>query len=538
MKISIKHFIPAAMLCALALTACDEDAMVVNPDTAHDKSTATEEVISSKGHLDSKNYPGGDMILFRIGSPEQTGLDPSELKYTDEVRLILPEAADKDRTFRIGMNPLYAGGDYYYGQSITIPFNKEHYMECQTLTGSGGLGNNLSLNGDGECIVTIKAGQTTSDAVKLEFNGQGMMVNDAYMFPIQATDTESGELITELPYICSVAAGIDYLVGEKPTVNIAYIDMETMNPLIATQFMIDVTHSDFNTGEDVKLYYGKLLDIVNIRTSYIKKDGNGHVKLFLNPDLEYVLKNRLRYLYPIQRDGIKVCIAIKGGGTGIGFANMSDEQIADFTAQVKTVVDLYDIDGVNLWDESAGYDIEGSPAVSGMAYARLIKSLKGAMPDKLLTLVDTRETTEALCDPQDGISVGDYLDYAWSSLEDYIAPYEPSPTSRALAGMPEKRYGTIFMRDIVHMSNEEQEALVMGEGVLGPFMAGTRFDKLSGTDVIVSDYDYGKESMWNEPWNIGMMAKFPMPEDFSFMVMTMVKPTKLVWTYYAFKKDW
>ena len=43
------------------------------------------------------------------------------------------------------------------------------------------------------------------------------------------------------------------------------------------------------------------------------------------------------------------------------------------------------------------------------------------MPGKLLTLVDTRETTEALCDEQAGISVGNYLDYAWSSLEDFFS---------------------------------------------------------------------------------------------------------------------
>ena len=81
------------------------------------------------------------------------------------------------------------------------------------------------------------------------------------------------------------------------------------------------------------------------------------------------------------------------------------------------------------------------------------------MPGKLLTLVDTRETTEALCDEQAGISVGNYLDYAWSSLEDFLAPYEPDATIRPLAGIPEKKYGTIFLRDIAAMSQEEQDGL-------------------------------------------------------------------------------
>lgn len=112
----------------------------------------------------------------------------------------------------------------------------------------------------------------------------------------------------------------------------------------------------------------------------------------------------------------------------------------------KPAVSLYDLDGINLWDKGAGYGKEGMAPINDTSYAKLIKALKNAMPDKLLTLVDTRETTEALCDEQAGISVGNYLDYAWSSLEDFLAPYETDATIRPLAGISEKKYGTIFLQ--------------------------------------------------------------------------------------------
>ena len=100
----------------------------------------------------------------------------------------------------------------------------------------------------------------------------------------------------------------------------------------------------------------------------------------------------------MQENGLKVCLAIMGGGTGLGFANLTDAQISDFAAQVQTAVSLYDLDGINLWDKGAGYGKEGMAPINDTSYAKLIKALKNAMPGKLLTLVDTRETTEALCD--------------------------------------------------------------------------------------------------------------------------------------------
>ena len=366
------------------------------------------------------------------------------------------------------------------------------------------------------------------------------MSNYTYLFPIQAVDAGTGELIDQIYYVINPVEEKKEM-GEKQSTVIAYIDTEVMNPLIAGQFSLSIDSYDYSEGfEETNIYKGPLLDILNVRTAFLK-EVQGRAVLTYTTDMEYVLKKHIRYLRPMQENGLKVCLAIMGGGTGLGFANLTDAQISDFTAQVQTAVSLYDLDGINLWDKGAGYGKEGMAPINDTSYAKLIKALKNAMPDKLLTLVDTRETTEALCDEQAGISVGNYLDYAWSSLEDFLAPYETDATIRPLAGISEKKYGTIFLRDIAAMSQEEQMNL-MENTIIGEYMNMMRFTPLSGTDVVVGAdipyMDYGKEGVWNDPWATWISCKFPAPEDFSSSTMVQIEVPYSVRDYYMFQKDW
>ena len=56
------------------------------------------------------------------------------------------------------------------------------------------------------------------------------------------------------------------------------------------------------------------------------------------------------------------------------------------------------------------------PDMNTTSYPKLIKAMREAMPDKLLTLADYEEPTEYFWDTEatGGIKVGKYLDYAWS----------------------------------------------------------------------------------------------------------------------------
>ena len=528
------------------LLACQDDAAIINPDVTHGRSTEGVETVNSKGALNSTFCPESKIVLLSIGDPTLEGRDEADLGRKDELCLILPKPLEKDITLKIAMEDAYANNERMkdggsYTSFVVATFHKEYKIKTLgsdfNIPGNNGLGNTLSLNGGKEAIVTIRAGERKSEKVELLFKREYLRSNYTYFFPIQAVEVETGELIDQIYYIISPVED-QKEIGEKPGTVIAYIDTEVMNPLIAGQFSLSV---DMSEGfEETNIYKGPLLDILNVRTAFLK-EVQGRATLTYTTDMEYVLKNHIRYLRPMQENGLKVCLAIMGGGTGLGFANLTDAQISDFTAQVQTAVNLYDLDGINLWDKGAGYGKEGMASINETSYAKLIKALKSAMPGKLLTLVDTRETTEVLCDEQAGIRVGNYLDYAWSSLEDFLAPYESDATVRPLAGVPEKKYGTIFLRDMATMSQEEQMDL-MENSIIGEYMNQMRFTPLSGTDVVVGAdipyMDYGKEGVWNEPWFTWITCKFPAPEDFSSFTMAQVEVPYSVRDYYMFQKDW
>ena len=543
----IIQYICAATGLLLMLSACQEDVVIINPDVTHERSTGGVETTSDKGYLNSKICPESKIVLLSIGDPTLEGRDEADLGRKDELSFILPKVLEKDITLKIAMEEAYANNETMtdgssYTSYVVKGFREEHKIKIMgfdyNIPGNNGLGNNLLINGGSEAIVVIRAGERKSEKVELLFKRENLQGQFTYLFPIQAIDTETGELLEEIYYLVNPVEEKN-LTGEKPCTMISYIDTEVMNPLIAGQFTISIDYYD-SDYEQTTLYKGPLLDILNVRTAFLK-EAHGRAELTYTADMEYVLKNRARYLKPMQEKGLKVCLAIMGGGTGLGFANLTDVQISDFVAQVQTAVSLYDLDGVNLWDKEAGYGKEGMAPVNNTSYAKLIKALKSAMPDKLLTLVDTRETTEVLCEEQAGIRVGDYLDYAWSSLGDILAPYEPDATIRPLAGVPEKKYGTIFLKDMAVMSQDEQMNL-MENTILGEYMNMMRFTPLSGTDVIVGAdipyMDYGKEGVWNDPWATWATCKYPIPEDFSYFTSTQVEVPYSVRDYYMFQKDW
>lgn len=165
----------------------------------------------------------------------------------------------------------------------------------------------------------------------------------------------------------------------KQFLAVAYVDTEVMNPLIADQYISTVSKFYFNPWTEELVLRCPTIDIVNVRTAFLTQT-QGRAMLTYTLDMEHVLKNNARYLQPLRQTGMKVCLVIKGGGTGLGFANLSDGQINDFVAQVKAAVATFKLDGVNLWDEGAGYEKEGASPVNDTSYAKLIKALKTGMP--------------------------------------------------------------------------------------------------------------------------------------------------------------
>lgn len=234
--------------------------------------------------------------------------------------------------------------------------------------------------------------------------------------------------------------------------SVFYVNTETYQPLIANAWSVKAE------GSTMPAPIYNMGNIVNLKKATIDYDATSGRALFsLGSDLSYVLEHRDKYIRHLQEYDHKVCICIENGGKGIGFCSMTNTQITDFVSQVKATVNRYQLDGVNLLDDDSKYGKAGTPAMNTTSYPMLIKTLREALPGKLLTLVDKGDATEYFYDINKcgGIEVGKHIDYAWHG---YVSPTEdlqaitPNPegtqvyskyTRKPIAGLDEKCYGSV-----------------------------------------------------------------------------------------------
>lgn len=315
----------------------------------------------------------------------------------------------------------------------------------------------------GEGILTVPAGKLISSSIKLTLSTRELPADyDVYelLFAIEQTNAD-GE--TEKQYL-RYRVNTRQKAGDMTSVNgypvsldtrfisVFYLNTSTYQPILADIFVYERTNME--TRETEAYSMGK---IVNLRIATVGYDKeSGRAILTLNNGLRYVLENATTYIRPLQDHERKVCLCIEGGGKGLGFCNMNDAQIADFTKQVKDAIEFYQLDGVNLWDVGSGYNKAGMPPMNTTSYPKLIKSLRDAMSDKMLTLVDKDESTASFYDPAlcDGIEVGKYIDYAWHgyvSEKEEVQIIEPWETEhpysdyvrKPIAGLTAERYGSV-----------------------------------------------------------------------------------------------
>jgi len=214
--------------------------------------------------------------------------------------------------------------------------------------------------------------------------------------------------------------GYDLYQGDD-MLTVFYLNTAVFDPRLANDFIL----------EDISdpIYHRGLGNIVNLRQASLYYDSKlGKVSMKLNNDLRYVLEHFTERVLPVQESGRKVCVCIDGGAQGIGFCNLTDEQIGDFAKSVKKIVERYGLDGINLWDRNANYaaaEEKGFPKVNTTSYPKLIKALREDLgQNKLLTVTDYEEPTEYFWDTEatGGIKVGELIDYAWSG---YCGSDEP-----------------------------------------------------------------------------------------------------------------
>jgi len=290
---------------------------------------------------------------------------------------------------------------------------------------------------DGGSCLDIAIGELESSSGLLKIyltNPLGNVLESGrYLLPIVATSSTqkvSRELYYDIILREPFESDAELYTGDDAFF-IFYINTEYYDPRLVTDYYMTAT--DRKTFQEA--WYNTVGNIVNLRKATIGWDyDTGSVVFQLGTDLRYVLDHQNKYIQPLKESGRKICISIEGANTGVGFCNLSDEQIQDFSLQVKQVVDYFALDGVNLWDRLSGYGLPDAIPTNTTSYPKLIKTLREMLgPDKLLTLVDHETPTEYFWDIKatGGIAVGDYIDYAWSGYCDrdegyqVIDPYHP-----------------------------------------------------------------------------------------------------------------
>lgn len=319
---------------------------------------------------------------------------------------------------------------------------------------------NVSIGNGG--ALTVAAGSAVSEPLEVVFSADGLTPG-TYLLPLVVQSNDAEDEI--LYYGITVREFDENIYQDGDNSWEIPLDTEWTTVFYVNTSEVQAQYADYVAWEKMDMmtfetvYRASLGNIIVLRIAQVDYDATSQRVLFApTTDLFYTLEHSDKYIAPMMDKGRKICVCIEGGGKGIGFCNMTDAQIADFVSQVKSFVETYDLDGVNLWDRGSGYGKEGMPTMSTTSYPKLIKAMREALgKDRLLTVVDYEEPTEYFYDTSatGGIAVGDYIDYAWHGYvsEDepvvFCNPYNSNTLyvqrvqRKPFAGLEEERYGNV-----------------------------------------------------------------------------------------------
>lgn len=155
-----------------------------------------------------------------------------------------------------------------------------------------------------------------------------------------------------------------------------------------------------------------LVDIVVLFSGNLNYNtSTGRVYVHMNTSIGPILRNRERYLKPLQDMGIKVVLGLLGNYDAAGVGTLEEQTALQFVDELKNVVQAYGLDGV-FWDDeytSENPDIPGFSYSSSENASRLLYETKRAMPDKL-NIVYLISRLNRLFEV-DGVQPGEYVDY-------------------------------------------------------------------------------------------------------------------------------
>ena len=434
----IIHFI-LVLLLKIGVTGCTEETISMNADRMPDE-TAMD------------NIAGALRNTTTLTNKAFIELTEGDESATEEIFYSLSQSAGSRLTVTAVVN-----------EKLVEDYNEENNSKLNTLPAG-----NVQFENGG--VLSIDTGEQKSAKIKFTISTAGLNTDTPYLLPLTMEEIPTGVKVDTkkqvLYYIVNIRKRIttcypnnQYEQIDMPPMLpdafvVFYVNTSTYQPLIADVYgiqkinQIDYTQTLHNIGS-----------IVNLRIVTMDyESATGRALLNLSSDIRDVLEKADKFIRPLQEHGRKVCLSIENGNKGFGFCNLNDMQLADFVQQVKNVVELYRLDGINLWDKVSTYNKEGMFAMNTVSYPKLIKALRDALPEKLLTVVDKGEATEYFYDVSrcGGIEVGGYIDYAWHgyfssteelqiinpNLDGSVQTYSKY-TRRSIAGLTETRYGCV-----------------------------------------------------------------------------------------------
>ncbi len=392
-------------------------------------------------------------------------------------------------------------------EELVEAFNAANETACEVLPAA-----NYDFP-DGTTL-SVAAGKQQSDPLRISLNADGLEAG-SYLLPVTAAAAGESDASQTLYYVVSVREpytdpdGYDLHDGSDLFI-VFYINTRDYQPLLAQDYIVRKMKL---MGGD--LWMSMVGNIINLRTVTIKYDEpTGRALLDLGSDMTYVLAHTSKYILPLQEQGRQVCLSLEGGNTGLGFCNLTDEQIADFVAQVKAVVDGYGLDGINLWDRNAGYGtVEGMPETNTTSYPKLVKAMREALgSDKLLTLTVYEKPTATFWDTAatGGIEVGKYLDYAWSGYNDHtdyvqlLDPWHPDEsyvsayTQKPIAGLDPSKFGCVNFPIYPGAKNQQESQMRDPMFIMNWITAGYQPNRLVVFDDIRAHLQDEYETQWEQ----------------------------------------
>lgn len=425
----IKHSLRNLFFCFLAVTglaACENNDITVDggqmPETGR-----LDQVFAV---LSSINYAEKEVVL-----------EINKNSVTDGCYLKLTHPAAQAMSFTIVVD-----------ESLVETYNEANETELVALPKGYAV---LSNNG----IATLEAGKMESSRIEVTVNYDEHLKPGVYLLPLTVKETKGEAGVAEesrtLYYFVNVWQEFDknkYELSDKEYVQIGYLDPEELNPLLINEIYLYV--SDMFDPESYS-WYDILFDIVNLQGAMVKYDKQGNIQLDIKQDLNYVLINRKKYIMPLQAQHHKVCLSITGGGQGVGFSNFTKEECSSIIYQIKKVVEMFNLDGVNILDRNNFYNISQKNLPSIKKLLSFMAELREALPERVITLAESEETPKEVDKTIDGIRLGDCVDYAWADEQNNaVNPWIDSSVYNPIAGLEKYQWGVAVTR--LTSDNEER----------------------------------------------------------------------------------